>query len=269
MEKLKYIFAQPDYIEGVDKDNPISIFPVKLKDYDRFSEVSHLLHISKNHFEETECPLLMLVFMCMPQLNLTQEELVKKLEDTFSIVTRKEVKFVSDDKTNFEGFIIGFSEGEDYETNNAGIKQIKLTNVQNKNIIHTQNYEQIRDIIMKQNLIFEQKVYKNKLVQEWANKVLESRSKNSSKITMEDITTTVSVYKGKDYCELIEYTIYQIYADFYRIRKMKKYDTDTLFATVAEKITIEDFAEEINMFKSPYDDLFVDSSKLNKFNGIT
>jgi len=245
MAELKYIFAQPDYVEGIDGDNPICIYPVRLKDYDKFSEVSHLLHISKNHFEETEYPLLMLVFMCMPQLNLTQEELIKKLEDTFSIITRKDVKFISDEKTKIEGFV-----------------------VDNTNIITTQNYEQIRDIIMKQNLIFEQKVYKNKLVQEWANKVLESRSKNSSKITMEDIITTVSVYKGKDYCDLIEYTLYQIYADFYRIRKMKKYDTDTLFATVAEKVTIEDFAEEINMFKSPYDDLFVDSSKLNKLNSL-
>ena len=245
MEKLKYIFAQPDYIDGIDKKNPICIYPVRLKDYDKFIEVSHLLHISKNHFEENEYPLLVLVFMCMQQLNLTQEELIKKLEDTFSIVTRKEVKFITND--NFEGFVID-----------------------NTNIITTQNYEQMREIIMKQNLMFEQKVYKNKLVQEWANKVLESRSKNSSKISIEDIITTVSVYKGKDYEELIEYTIYQLYADFYRIRKMKKYDTDTLFATVsAEKFTIEDFAEEINMFKSPYDDLFVSSDKLNKFGAVT
>lgn len=245
MEKLKYIFAQPDYIEGYDKNNPIYIYPVRLKDYDKFIEVSHLLHISKNHFEENENPLLVLVFMCMQQLNLTLEEMIRKLEDTFSIVTRKDVKFTSN--KNFEGFVIDST-----------------------NIITTQNYEQIREIIMKQNLIFEQKVYKNKLVQEWANKVLESKSKNSAKISIEDIITTVSVYKGKDYEELIEYTIYQLYADFYRIRKMKKYDTDTLFATVsAEKFTIEDFAEEINMFKSPYDDLFVSSSKLNKFGSIT
>src|SRR3972149_6816608 len=185
MEKLKYIFAQPDYVEGegIDKDNPICIYPVRLKDYDKFIEASHLLHISKNHFEETEYPLLLLVLMSAQQLNLTEDELIKKL------------------------------------------------------------------------------------VQEWANKVLESRSRNSTKISIEDIITTVSVYKGKDYSELLNYTIYQIYADFYRIRKMKKYDTDTLFATVSsEKFTIEDFAEEINMFKSPYDDLFVSSDKLNKLN---
>jgi hypothetical protein len=247
MEKLKYIFAQPNYIDGFDKDNPIVIYPVRLKDYDKFTEVSHLLYISKNHFEENEYPLLALVFMCMQQLNLTQEEIIKKLEDTFSIVTRKEVIFVSDEKHKIEGFIID-----------------------GKNIITVQNYEQVREIIMKQNLMFEQKVYKNKLVQEWANKVLESRAKNSAKISIEDIITTVSVYKGKSYDELMNYTIYQLYADFYRIRKMKQYDTSTLFATVStEKFSIEDFAEEINMFKSPYDDLFVDSSKLNKFGSVT
>ena len=50
MAELKYIFAQPDYVEGIDKDNPIYIHPVRLKDYDKFIEASHLLYISKKHF---------------------------------------------------------------------------------------------------------------------------------------------------------------------------------------------------------------------------
>lgn len=243
MANLKYIFAQPEYIDGIDKDNPIEIYPVRLKDYDKFNEVSQLLRISKQHFQDNEYPLLLLILMCMEQLQLTQEELIKKLEDTFSIVTRKKVNFVSSNE--HEGFLI-----------------------EDGTIITTQNYELIREMILRQNLIFEQKVYKNKVVQEWADRVLESRNKNSSNITIEDFITTVSVYKGKNYEELMEYSIYQIYADFYRIRKMKKYDTDILFTSVGAEMTIEDFAEELNMFKSPYDDLFVSSDKLNKFNQV-
>lgn len=241
MANLKYIFAKPDYIDGIDKDNPIYIHPVKLKDYDEFNEVSQLLHISKNHFEDIDQPLLFLVFMCVEQLQLTREELIEKFEKTFSIVTQKEVKFISQE--NFDGFVID-----------------------NTNLITVQNYEEVRKIIMNQNLIFEQKVYKNKKVQEWANKAMEAKARNSSKISIEDIITTVSVYKGVNYKEIKEYSLYQLYADFYRIRKMKKYDADIIFRSVSDSVTIEDFAEEVNLFHNPYDDLFVSSDKLNKFN---
>jgi len=231
VKTLKYLFAQPDYIEGIG-----NIYPIKLKDYDKFQECSNILYISKNHFTEIDTPLLALIILIFEKL--------------FSLVLRKNVLLHSNNEN------IWFQVENKSET-------------KDNTIINFFNYDELRSTIMKQNLIFEQKIYKNKLVQEWANKVLESRSKNSAKISIEDIITTVSIYKSKNYDELMEYTIYQLYADFYRIRKMKKYDTDTLFATVAEKITIEDFAEEINMFKSPYEDLFVDSSKLNKFNVIT
>jgi len=236
MSDLKYIFAQPEYIEGIGE-----IYPIKLKDYDEFSKVSQPLYISKNHFETTEYPLLALIFMGVQYLGINIEQLKENFITLFSLVTHKEVKFISEEK--YEGFLVDKSK-----------------------FISSHNYDKLREVIMKQNLMFEQKVFKNKLVQDWANKVIEAKSKNSTKISMEDIITTVSVYKGISYEQILEYTIYQIYADFYRIRKIKQYDTDTLFATVSsEKMSIVDFAEDINIFKSPYDDLFVSSEKLNKF----
>jgi len=132
------------------------------------------------------------------------------------------------------------------------------------------NYDIVRQTIMKQNLMFEPKIYKNKLVQEWANKVLESRAKNSANITFEDFITTVKNFDGLTYDQIMEQSIYQLYADFYRIGKMKEFDKSCLFATVStEPISIQHFAQSLEMWKSPYDDLFVDSSKLDKFGSIT
>ena len=241
MAELKYIFAQPDYVEGIDKDNPICIYPVRLKDYDKFSEVSHLLHISKNHFENIEYPLLLLIFSSFPHLQLTQEELVKKLEDIFSITTRQDVKFISNGQ--IEGFIIG-----------------------NSNIITIYNYEEIRNIILKQNLIHEQKIYKTKIMNDWAQKALKAKQKNASKILMEDIITTVSVGTGKNYSDLENYTIYQIYSDFYRLRKMVEYDTNVQFKCVGADLKLDDYAEDLDIFHNPYDDLFVSSDKLGGLN---
>jgi len=244
VNNLKYLFAQPDYIEGIG-----NVYPIQLKDYDQFQECSNILYISKNHFAETDTPLLALIFLSVEHLGYKPDDLILIFEKLFSLVLRKTVLLHSNNEN------IWFQTKNKLET-------------EDNTIINFFNYDELRSTIMKQNLMFEQKIYKNKLIQEWANKVLVSRSKNSAKISIEDIITTVSVYKSKNYEELMEYSIYQIYADFYRIRKMKKYDTDTLFATVVEKITIEDFAEEINMFKSPYDDLFVSSDKLNKLNMV-
>lgn len=236
MSSLKYIFAQPDYIETVG-----NIYPIRLKDYEIFQECSKILYISRNHFVETDIPLLNLIFLSSEYLGFSIENLIKIFEDLFSLALRDEVSiYIEDDIFYFKS--------------------------KNNKIINTLNYDKIRSIIMKQNLMFEQKVYKNPKVQEWANKAIEAKAKDSPKISIEDIITTVSIYKGVSYYDLMEYTIYQIYADFYRIRKLKKYDADIIFATVSDEITIEDFAEEVNLFKNPYDDLFVNKDKLSKLN---
>jgi hypothetical protein len=248
LNSVKYIFAQPDYIEGIG-----NVYPIKLKDYDKYQECSKLLYISKNNFVECDIPLLGLVFLSVEQLNLTEEQLITSFEELFSLVLKKEVKLK--DSEDIFWFEI-------------------LDNNKHKNTINNRinfnNYDILRSIIMKQNLIFEPKVYKNKIVQEWANKVLEARAKSSEKITMEDFITTVKNFNGLTYDQIMEQTIYQIYADFYRISKIKKFDQSNLFATVStEAISIEHFAQNINMFESPYDNLFVDSSKLNKLNSLT
>jgi hypothetical protein len=239
MNKTEYIFAKPQYVAGVG-----NIYPVRLKDYDDFQECGGILYISKKHFGDSEHPLLDMLFSSLKSLALTEQQLINKLTKLFSIVLREEVFFGCKDK--FYGFLV------DHER-----------------YIDKKKYEQVREIIMKQNLMFEQKVYKNKLVQEWAEAAMEAKMKNTANITIEDMITTVSVVKGKDYDEMQEkYTIYQLYADFYRIRKIKKFDTDTLFCTVSNEVTVEDFAESLDLFKNPYDDLFVSKDKLKKLDSV-
>lgn len=241
---LNYIFGKPKYLVGIGE-----IFPIRLNDLDEFNEVSGLLYISRNHFESNNIPLLDLLFLSADHLKTTKENIVLSLEKLFSLVLRKDVFFVVDKRDDDAISRYSFFIDEHHSISNK-------------------NYDELRQIVMKQNLMFEQKVFKDKIVQEWANKVIEAKSKNSAKITTEDIITTVSVYKGIDYDKLKDYTIYQLYADFYRVRKIKKHESDIIFRSVSDKVTIEDFAEEIQMFKNPYDDLFVSKSKLSKLNNV-
>ena len=236
---LKHIFAKPEFIEGIG-----NVYPIKLKNYDEFQECSNLLYISKSNFKECDIPLLGLIFMSAEQLGVKEQDLIISFEKLFSLVLRTPVKL----KSNEEMFWF-----EVDETSN----------------INFYNYDVICSTIMKQNLLFAPKIYKDPLVQEWANKVLESRSKNSVKITIEDFITTVKNFGGLTYEQIMEQTIYQLYSDFYRIGKMKEYEKSCLFATVSvEPISIEHFAQNLDIWKSPYDNLFVNSSKLNKLNTV-
>ncbi|MFW6002689.1 MAG: hypothetical protein ACOCQD_05050 [archaeon] len=229
------LLGHPDFVEGVG-----NIYPVKLKDYDKFNANSDILYISKNNFEEVDLPLLFLILKGLESSGVSKDIVVQKMITILQIVLRKEdIQYF--EQNSVMGFIID-----------------------EKNCIHYDNYDKVREIIMNQNLLFEPKVFKNKMVQEWAEKVLLAKTKNSANITFEDMIDTIHIYTGMPYSELEEETIYQIRRDFDRVCKIKKYETEVLYQTVDEKHRdVEHFAEQI-VFKNPYDDLFVKKDKLNK-----
>lgn len=241
MDTVKYILAMPESVEGVG-----DIYQIKIKDYDIFLEISKYLYISKQHMESQlgdqfndDIKLLdFLILITDDKLKLQHD-----LEKLFSLVFKEEVVFVANDKDY--GFIID----------------------ENK-IINRNNYEEIREIIMKQNLLFEPKIFKDPLVQKWAEKVIKARSKNAIKINIEDMITTVSIKTGKSYDLIANQSLYQLYADFKRISKDKDYDTSVLFKTVSPDININYFAENINMFENPYEKIFVSKEKVNNLDKV-
>jgi hypothetical protein len=240
----KYIFAKPDYIEGIG-----NIHPIKLKDHDEFLECSSFLYFSKNHFAEDyrELPLLQLILFGLGKEIV--EQLIVTMGKMFALTLCKKVNFFMIDKDTY-GFV-----SEDQSC-----------------MINADNYEELRQLTMRQNLMFEQKVYKDKIVQNMMNKVFEQRAKNSIKMEFEDMISTVSVFTGKHYWDLSEYTIYQLKSDFDRISKFKKYDTGIAVSCVSsEPVNVEYFAERVDLFKNPYDlDNFTkEKDKLNKLNEAT
>ncbi len=257
---LKYLFAQSDCIKTIDfktgeKINSIIIYPIKIKDYEEFSKCAGVLYLSKKHFDESvqEYSLLELLFLSHRSLGFTTEIFIDSLCKLFSFVTLKDIVFIEQ-----EGFVF-------FEEEIINDEIIKI-----KKVISLSNYEEIRQKIMQQNLIYEQKIYKTKLMNEWAQKALIAKQKNASNITLEDIVSTVSVGCGKHYSDLENYTIYQVYSDFYRLRKMIEYESKIQYKCSqnfdASSVNIEDYAENLDLFHNPYDDLFVSSDKLSGLN---
>jgi hypothetical protein len=223
-----------------------NIYPVKLKNWDEFELNLNPVILGKDHIPlniEDDFPLLDRLFA----LGRQDENVFMNLCKVFNIIAQSQ-KFQ---------LLVG---EQDYVFVN-----------ENNQIINRENYDGIRQIILQQNILFEPKIYKNPTIKKWAEKVLASRGKNAPNVTLEDKLSTVSVFSGKHYWELADYTMYQLNYDFNRICKVKNYDTQSMmFANPyadLSKFKLEHFAENINMYENPYDGIFKETSSLSKING--
>lgn len=244
------IFAKPTLI------NDLEIYPVLMNDYEEFMGCANIITYTYDHFnlEEIskflkipveEIKLLDLVQLVALQTE-TSEETFDSLANMLSIVLRTTVDY-------------GLSENNIY-----------FHSAEGQLLVNRDNYDELREIVMYQNLIFTPKVFKNKITQIWADKVLKAQAKNSANINSEAIITTISILIGKSYEEILNYSYYQVRATFDRICKLKNFDaTSIMFANpYAKDIKQEHFAETIEMHKDPYADIFKDENKASKLNGV-
>ena len=240
---LQNIFGNPAQLEGYDKNHPLNIYPVLLEKYDAFSDISKFLYVSKNNFAKTDIPLLQLVLMVHKELGETFESLIDKMCKALEMVTKSPV---------------GFMDGKD----------MFAFVVNNENYITIANYDEVRKTIMKQNLMYEPKIYKDPEVQKWADKVLKLKRKKNASLTLEDMVVISKTYQGLTYEQIMKQSLYQLYADFYRICQFEQFYQSTLFATVSSDVKIEHFAKNIDIYTEgdPYKDLFVSSDKLKGLN---
>lgn len=237
---LNNIFQKPVDVKGVG-----SIYPVKLKDWDEFEDNLNPIILGKNHIQfntDEDIPLLDRLMIISEE----NEGIIHSLCRVFDIITRT------------VGFKLVVSEDNYAFINNEN------------QLVTSNNYEKIRELVLYQNILFEPKIYKNPHVAKWAAKVLEARKKNAPNVTLEDKISTVSVMTGKHYWDLAEYTIYQIDYDFNRIIKIKDYDSQSMLLANPyadnSKLKIKHFAESIDMYENPYDTVFKDKNSLNKMN---
>jgi hypothetical protein len=241
MSSLDSILSRPKFVESVGY-----IHPVIIKDYDKFMENANVISYTYNHFNLDELS---------NYFGQSKEDI--KLLDLINIVSRQTQTF----EQTFNNLSVVFStvlrKKVNYEVSDLGVYFYN-----DNTLIDRNNYDEIRAIIMKQNLIFTPKVFDHPLVQDWANKVLEARAKEAVDIRVEDMLSTISIVSGKHYWDLENYTIYQIKADFARIGKDKAYHTNVAFKCAgADKIDISHYAENAGLDKNPFDDIFIDSKK--------
>lgn len=113
--------------------------------------------------------------------------------------------------------------------------------------INEENFDDIRNLVLAMNAMSEEKASPNPEIQKWLDKSKKMNSGNS--LTLSDIAVIVSGYKKCSYKEIIDYTLIQLYSDFYQCGSFINYFTSSLFATVAPKIEITPWANKIDINK--------------------
>lgn len=247
---MNNILNKPKFVKDVG-----NIYPVTMNDYDEFMDKANIITVGYQHFNLDEIKnsfgiedikLLDLVTILARQEDESEDinnnKALLGMCDLFSIILHVERVSISYHFTNEYGLL--FKIGQD-------------------RMIHRENYDEVRSVIMEQNLLFEAKVYKNEIIQKWANKVLEARAKNGIDIDMEDYLTTIASASSKHYWDLANYTLYQVKSEFARIGKFKAFETNLALIGHSTSIGNDHYAEKTDIQKNPYDDVFVDDSKLS------
>jgi hypothetical protein len=250
------LLDKPCIIEGV------KLYPVKLKDFKEFEKYSKYICYSHEHLGITDYEISLLPCVIMSamigykdgkQPNVLENEqdrqlylyVVNEIAKMFSIVCREKMEYypqLAEDGVNTE---------------------ICFSNLGKTMIIRPVDFDDIRTILLKQNVMFEPKIYESEMQRKWAEKVKKARSKKSNS-EIGEVINLVSCEKGVPYHDLDEYNVLQLYADYFRLINTKEAEAVTLFRTVAtdgSKLPNIHFSDAIinKLYKNPDDDLFIDS----------
>ncbi|WP_226035610.1 hypothetical protein [Aquibacillus saliphilus] len=235
MSGLSNIFGKMQKVEGIN-----NIHPIRLNQYEEFMECAQLLSLTEKHFEESAVEKHTLFELVVGQG--IKADVIHRFIHMLYLVTGElfELKIADMEFTFIGGFDM---------------------------YLDKTNFESFREVTMKQNLLYEDKVFKNPMVKQWADKVLEARSRNSVDMSLEDIVSVVHVFTGISYDDISAYTIYQLKHTFQRILKVEDYNRDIQFMCAGDdKTKPKPFMEKIELYQNPYDDVFVDKNKLNNLN---
>ena len=232
-------------------DDKCIIYPINIKEYSELiNKYSIYLQLSRERLKlSKEDNLLSITILLLIQSMVESEngdiktninKIIGGFEGLFSMVTKKEVK------CKRVGNIFRF-EGE-------GIA------------INDNNYESVRKVIMKMNLMKEPKVFADPLTQKWYYKALLAKQKNQPKLELEDIIITVIQDMKYSFEYVYGLNIVALYSLYSKIIQRDNYDKVMMFKTVSDKLPNVNFVDSVieRLYKEDDSDMYIDSDTLGK-----
>ncbi|MFK3936686.1 hypothetical protein ACI2JA_04110 [Alkalihalobacillus sp. NPDC078783] len=220
--------GEPFYLKNVG-----NIYPLKVKDYITFSTLyepvlmMNYQHFNKEKSVDPDEPSL-LELICEESANDSYDTLLKILNEIFKLALRKDVTGKRKDVANAI-----------FKTEEGGI-------------IHEGNYDDVRKVIMAQNLLFDPPQFKSKFKQRYFEGWLKSREGKGANITYHNYVTAVTALGGYLPEQVMDMNVYQLrslFAQFEEIEQYRRLSHIIGHGDVPER----HFAEVSDITKSPYD----------------
>lgn len=230
------------------------IYPTKVSEYKIFQKYSKYIMFSKAHYgvpsdykdSLLRCSIYYNIMVLRGDNNSNEDNteylniVFEELEELFSLVCREQIKFSFIDNT------------------------YNFINKNSEVIIDENNFDTIRKVLLKLNMIFEPKIYESELERKWEEKAMIARSKKNTSFDFVDIITIVSCSASKSYKDIYEQNIIQLYSDYFRCINTENSRTTSIFQSVDSKYKGSNFADSMVgfLFKNPYEGIWKDKSSL-------
>ena len=133
-------------------------------------------------------------------------------------------------------------------------------------LINEGTFYKMRSLILAMNCIKEEKYIPNPEVRRAIERSKRIKAIDGSAPNFDTIMTTLAMQSGS-FEKVNEYTIYQMYALFYRIAQDKKHFATLLFRTVDPKMEQEDWSKNIDLFEE--DSHSMSKEKFAKQSGLS
>ncbi|MCF7618662.1 hypothetical protein [Bacillus sonorensis] len=211
------------FILGIPVDTPIGkCHFLKMKDYNDYAAYLNLIKMSKNE-----------IVYRYSQLNKNGElnELIEEMKKLplFDIVNQ------------LPNFNEAYSE----------VFQKVFQNEDIFKLIDRDNFISIRKLIIEMHCLKEEKISPNPEVQRRIEQSKRLKRQEQELLEVYDMISSIMAFTGVPYKEIAEMTMYQMYMTFYRIDRIKDYDTSILFATVSPEAgkNIKHWSEHVDLFE--------------------
>ena len=237
-----------DYLGRYEEVGGIKLYPVRVLDWEEFQPLSSQFLLYGYDFldyrlgadENTLLFDLMISIITNDILNGSREQCqaLKNFERMFSIVVRNKCELMLD-KSGNDWWIEFEDDGE-------------------KKKINRGNYDELRDVIMRQNLIHEPLIVEDKYSQELIDKQIQTLSRGGSKSDLESMIAYVCNLKGIDANEMSDYSYYRLRCDVEMWQRIETNRAIHIYRSQGAKVnTINEF-KEFDCHKNPFgwDSLF-------------
>ena len=227
-----------------------TIYPIRIIDYKKFINSSQCLRMTKEKLKiKEDISNLKLAFFGMIRLyeeilkiddaKYLEKLVIDEFKSLLKLVTKKDFEFGTyGDKIAFTSEV-----GEEFFE------------------VNEENFDDLREIVFKQNVIVEEVEYEDKEVNKWLKKARKAHNKNGG-IEFAEMVALVKNNGGLTYKEVCNQNIFQLYIDFKTITLSKSYDTSILFKTVSDKV------ESVDYTKLNIDEMFKVNEHLKQASGL-